>query len=143
MPEKVKVGIVGCGAISHAYLKMIPNFPIIEVVALADLYRDRCENRAKEFGLSNVRICTTEEMMRDKSVELVLNLTWPKAHVPVAMQAIRARKHTISEKPLGISFAEGKKMVAAAAKKGVKIGCAPDTFLARGFRRRERPSTMA
>jgi len=133
MPEKVRVGIVGLGAISGAYLKMIPNFPIIEVVAFADLIPERCVNRAREFGLTNVRICPTEELVKDERVEVVLNLTWPKAHVPVALQAVRAGKHTISEKPFGISVREGRKLVAAAAKKGVRLGCAPDTVLGAGI----------
>jgi predicted dehydrogenase len=132
MPQKVRVGIVGCGAISGAYLKMIANFPIIQVVALADLIRQRSEGRATEFGL-NVKVCTTEEMMKDKSIECVLNLTWPKAHVPVALQAVRAGKHTISEKPFGISVAEGKKLLAAARGKAVLVGCAPDTVLGAGI----------
>ena len=133
MPDKVRVGIVGCGAISGAYLKMIPNFQIIEVVALADLYRDRCENRAKEFNLANVKICTTEQLVADPRVEVVLNLTWPKAHVPVALQAVNAGKHTISEKPFGISLEEGKQLMAAAKAKKVMLGCAPDTFLGAGI----------
>ena len=133
MPEKVRVGIVGCGAVSHQYLTNLARFPIVEIVALSDLIRERCENRAKEFGLGDVRVCTTEEMMKDERVDVVLNLAWPKAHVPVAMQAVKAGRHMFSEKPLGTSFAEAKKLVTAARKKGVLVGCAPDTFLGAGI----------
>lgn len=133
MPEKVRVGVVGCGAVSGQYFKTAASFPIIQIVALADLIGSRCQERVREFGLQDARICTTEEMMKDDSVEVILNLTWPKAHGPVGMQAIRAGKHLFSEKPLGVGFSEGKKLMAAASKKGLKVGCAPDTFLGSGI----------
>jgi predicted dehydrogenase len=133
MPEKVRVGIVGCGAISHQYLTNIPKFPILQVVALADLIRERCESRAKEFNLGGVKICTTEQMTKDDSVEVILNLTWPKAHVPVGTQAVCGGKHHFSEKPFGINFKEGKKLYEAARKKNLVLGCAPDTFLGAGI----------
>jgi len=133
MPEQVRVGVVGCGAISGQYLKNAALSPILEIAALSDLYPERSEGRAKEFNLACARLCTTEQMMEDESIELILNITWPKAHVPVALQAIRAGKHTISEKPLGISMAEAKKLMSAAKRKGVRIGCAPDTFLGSGI----------
>jgi predicted dehydrogenase len=133
MAEKVRVGVVGCGAISGQYLANAPKFPIIQIVALADLIRERCENRAREFGLEGVKICTTEQMMKDDSIEVILNLTWPKAHVPVGLQTIKAGKHHFSEKPMGIHLKEGKKLYAAAQEKGVRLGCAPDTFLGSGI----------
>ncbi len=133
MPGKVSVGIVGCGAVSAQYLSNIPKFPILKVVAISDLIRERCENRAREFNLDGVRICTTEQMMKDDSVEVILNLTWPKAHVPVGMQAVRAGKHHFSEKPFGISLKEGARLYDAARKKDLTLGCAPDTFLGAGI----------
>ena len=59
----------------------------------------------------------------------MLNLTVPKAHVEVGLKAIAAGKHVYSEKPLGVALKEGKRLVDAAKKKGVRVGCAPDTFL--------------
>jgi len=53
----------------------------------------------------------------------------PKAHVDVGLRAIEAGKHVYSEKPLGVEFAQGKKLIAAAKAKGLRVGSAPDTFL--------------
>src|SRR6185295_16796351 len=66
-------------------------------------------------------------------IEIILNLTIPKAHVPIGLRAIEAGKHTYAEKPLGIDRAEGRKLVEAAAKKKLKVGCAPDTFMGAGI----------
>jgi predicted dehydrogenase len=84
------------------------------------------EARAKEFGLKAVGV---EELLADPSVEIILNLTVPKAHVEVGIQALDAGKHVYSEKPLGVRFKDGRKLVKRAAKKGLRVGSAPDTFL--------------
>ncbi|MCS6859914.1 MAG: Gfo/Idh/MocA family oxidoreductase [Abditibacteriales bacterium] len=129
--DKVKVGVIGCGAISANYLKNARNFPILEVVACADLIPERAEERAKEFNVP--KVCSVEELLADDAIDIVLNLTVPKAHAPVALQAIAAGKHTYSEKPFGVNREEGLAVLEAAQEKGVRVGCAPDTFLGAGI----------
>lgn len=63
---------------------------------------------------------------------MVLNLTPPPAHYAVAKAALEAGKAIYSEKPLAATFAEGKKLMALAREKNLRIGCAPDTFLGAG-----------
>ena len=53
----------------------------------------------------------------------------PKAHVEVGLKAIAAGKHVHSEKPLGVALAEARALIDAAAARGLRLGCAPDTFL--------------
>jgi predicted dehydrogenase len=130
MPEKVQVGVVGCGAISGAYLKHAKDFPILEIIACADLNREAAQKRADEFNIP--RVLRVEELIKDNSVDLVLNLTVPQAHVPIALAAIAAGKHTYAEKPLGVNRQEAKQVVDAAKKRGVLVGCAPDTILGAG-----------
>jgi len=130
-PGPVKIGVIGCGAISGQYFGMAKNFPIVQVVACADMVPAVAEAKAKEFKIP--RVCSVEELLKDESIELVLNLTVPKAHVPVGLQCIEAGKHVYCEKPLGIDREEGKQLLVAAKKKKVRIGCAPDTFLGAGI----------
>ena len=72
------------------------------------------------------------QMLGDPRVDIIVNLTIPRAHVAVGLEAIAHGKHVYGEKPLGVSLAEGKKLVAAAEKAGLRIGSAPDTFLGGG-----------
>ena len=131
MSEQVRVGVVGCGAISGAYLGMAKNFPVVEIAACADINPDAARAKAREFAIE--RVLGVDELLRDPSIELVLNLTVPKAHVPVGLRAVEAGKHTYAEKPLGINREEGRQLLEAARRRGVRIGCAPDTFMGAGL----------
>lgn len=124
--DKVGIGIVGLGNISAAYLKAAQNFPVLDIRAVADLNPDVSKARAGEFGLRAVAL---DDIFSDPAIDIILNLTIPRAHVDVGMRAIEAGKHVYSEKPLGIAFSEGKRLVDAAAAKGLRVGSAPDTFL--------------
>src|SRR6266545_1316670 len=131
MPEKVRVGLVGCGAISSHYLNHAKNFPIFDIVACADINTEAAKKKAQEFAIA--KVMSVEELIRDESVEVVLNLTVPKAHAPIALAAIEAGKHTYAEKPLGIDRDEAKKVMEAAKKRHIRVGCAPDTVLGAGI----------
>jgi predicted dehydrogenase len=129
--RRVKVGIVGCGNISKAYILTAQSFPILDVIAVADLDVERARATAKEYKIP--KACTTKELVANPDVEIVLNLTVPKAHEEVALAAIAAGKHVFNEKPLGVTLEEGRMILAAAKKKKVRIGCAPGTFLGGGL----------
>jgi predicted dehydrogenase len=120
------IGLIGCGNISTQYLKAVKSFPILDVRAVADMNHEVAKARAAEFGVPAKSVA---ELLADPTIEIVVNLTVPNAHVEVGLQAVAAGKHVHSEKPLGIAVVEAKKLIDAAKVKGVRIGCAPDTFL--------------
>ncbi|MGY8824411.1 MAG: Gfo/Idh/MocA family protein [Candidatus Latescibacterota bacterium] len=124
--KAVKVGIIGCGAISAAYLKNGKGFRDIEIVACADLDIERAKARAEEFEIK--KACSVEKLLADKKIEIVINLTIPKAHASVSMQALEAGKSVYNEKPLAVERKEARAMLALAKKKGLLGGGAPDTF---------------
>jgi predicted dehydrogenase len=130
--KRLGIGFIGTGNISSAYLKAIlgkdglPGFPVLDIKALADMRPEAASARADEFGLKSLSI---EQMLADPEIDLVVNLTIPRAHVDVGLQCLAEGKHVYSEKPLGITFAEGRKLLDAANAAGLRIGSAPDTFL--------------
>ena len=129
--KPVKVGLVGSGFISGIYLKNSKVFKSFDVVACADLLIERAQGRAEEYGVP--KVCSTEEIMVDPEIEIVLNLTTPDGHHKVAKQAIEAGKSVYNEKPLSIDLADGKELVDLARENKVLIGGAPDTFLGGGI----------
>ncbi|MEF2072672.1 Gfo/Idh/MocA family protein [Consotaella aegiceratis] len=126
MTEPVGIGIIGLGNISPAYLKAAASFPILDIRGITDINPAAAEARAAEFGL---RAMTVDQLLADPAIEIVLNLTIPIAHVEVGLRALDAGKHVYSEKPLGVVFAEGRRLIEAARAKGLRVGSAPDTFL--------------
>ncbi len=129
--NKTKIGIVGCGNISGVYLRVCKTFEDIEIVACSDILMERANTRAKEFGVP--KACTVEELMADPEIEIVLNLTTPLAHAEVAFKALNAGKSVYNEKPLAITREDGQKILQLAKEKGLRVGCAPDTFLGGGI----------
>jgi predicted dehydrogenase len=123
---KLGVGIIGCGNISASYFSLSPLFRGIEVKACADINMDAAKARAKEFG---VRAETVDELLKDDEVDIVVNLTIPAVHHAVSQQILDAGKHVYSEKPFVLSLSEGQDLKKRAAKKNLRIGSAPDTFL--------------
>ncbi|MBY5600981.1 Gfo/Idh/MocA family oxidoreductase [Rhizobium leguminosarum] len=123
---KLRIGVVGCGNISLAYMRNAPLFRDVEITACADLNADAAKRRAAEFDL---RAADFDSLIDDRNIDLILNLTIPAAHFDVSMRALSAGKHVFTEKPLGVTAAEGRRLVDAAAVKGLMLGSAPDTFL--------------
>ena len=129
--EKIKVGIIGCGAISGAYLKRLPMFENLEVACCADMDSARAKARAAEFKVP--RACSVRKLLADPEIGIVLNLTIPKAHAKINLAALKAGKSVYSEKPLAVRRRDGRRLLDLAAEKGLRVGGAPDTFLGAGL----------
>jgi predicted dehydrogenase len=125
--KKVKTAVVGCGTISDIYLKnMTSAFQILDVVGCCDIIPERMEKRATQYHIRQMRI---EDILDDKSIELVLNITDPMNHHLVTTQALNAGKNVYSEKPIDLSIEAARELVQLADQKGVLYGNAPDTFM--------------
>lgn len=124
--DQVKLGIIGCGNISEAYLKGGARSQLVAVKAVTDIDAAAAAARAEAFGVAAVGM---DELLADPEIAIVINLTVPLAHAEVSHRAVAAGKHVYSEKPFAATFAEARELAAAAAAKGVRIGSAPDTFL--------------
>jgi len=127
----MNIGIIGCGAISNAYLESCRRFDNIHVIACADIDVDRAVAKASEH---NVPLgCSVDDLLANSNIELVVNLTIPGVHAEVDERSLLAGKHVFSEKPLAVSVASAKRVVELAAQKSLRVGCAPDTVLGAGI----------
>ncbi len=127
--KQTKIGIVGCGMISDVYFQAAQTFNILEVVACSDRLPERAQAKTE---LYNVPSMTVEELLARPEIEIVLNLTPPKAHLEITLEILKAGKHVYSEKPFGIDSEEAAQVMSLAREKTLRIGCAPDTFLGAG-----------
>lgn len=127
----VGVGIIGAGVISKEYLDNLTSFPDVKVVAIGDLFQESAAARAAEYGVPVHG--GVDAVLGNPDVEIVINLTIPAAHVEVATQAVNAGKHVWSEKPFSLDRESGLGLLKTANAAGMRLGCAPDTFLGAGL----------
>ena len=120
------VGIIGCGMVSAAYLKNSRKFSAFDIIAVADQRADAAQDRSNEFGIN--KAYSVDEILDDPAIEMIINLTPHSAHGPVALSVLEAEKHVYNEKPMAVHLEEGQSMLSLANKKGLYIGCGPDTF---------------
>jgi predicted dehydrogenase len=128
--EPLRIGIVGCGNISGIYFQNLNRYRSTTVAACADLDLDRAKAAAEKYGVAKAQ--SPDELLANPDIELVLNLTVPKAHASVALQAVRSGKHVYNEKPLTVTVEESAELLREAETAGVRVGSAPDTFLGGG-----------
>jgi predicted dehydrogenase len=128
--EPHRVGIVGAGWISGAYLETLRDHPGVTIAAVADLDAGRAESVAA--GIAGCRALPVDELLQDDAIETVLNLTVPAAHASVALGAIANNKQVYGEKPLAADMPAARSLIDQAASFEVAIGCAPDTVLGTG-----------
>ena len=132
MGKVFKVGLIGCGHISETYFRGHDYFNNFKIVKCADINSENSEKCAKTYGIT---ACSVEEILKDNDIEVILNLTIPRAHYGVAKQSLENGKHVYSEKPMAVNFSEGEELLALSKSKGLYIGNAPDTFLGGGIQK--------
>jgi len=125
--SKTKIGLIGCGNISGAYLGTNQSYNFFDIVACADIDVSRAQAKADEYSIA--RACSVDELLADPEIEMVINLTIPAAHGPVMLQCLEAGKSVYTEKPFTVTREEAQKIIALANEKGLRVGSAPDTFL--------------
>ncbi len=128
----MKLGIIGCGNISDIYLKNLTTiFENVTVQAVCDIDTAKATAQAQKYHIE--KVLTLDEMLADPEIEVVLNITTPKSHYEICKKALLAGKHVYVEKPLSVSYREGKELLSISKEIGLYIGGAPDTFFGAGI----------
>lgn len=126
--EPVGVAIVGCGRIAQQYGKSLITQPAtVRLVGGYDVIAERMQEFAKEHGVKAYD--SYEALLGDDNIQIVVNLTIQQEHATVTQLAFDAGKHVHSEKPLACSREDGKRLLQVADEKGLRLSCAPLTFL--------------
>jgi predicted dehydrogenase len=128
-----RIGIVGIGNISGIYQKNLNGMfrDRVKVTAVTDIIPERAAKAATEYSLKHIQ--TMDELLNSSDVDIVLNITQPPNHYPVALAAVKAGKHVYNEKPFCVKREEASEVLKAAAASKVRVGGAPDTFLGAGL----------
>lgn len=118
MATSLKIGIIGSGMISKSHLEGFAKDPRADVRWVADVLPERAQARAKEF---KIPAAITDYRKGLKDVDAVVVCTPPFAHRQPTLDAARAKKHVLCEKPMALSTKDAKEMAAACAKAKVVL----------------------
>ena len=132
----VGVGIIGAGNISDQYLTQLTTFPDVRVLAVADVIEERAKAQAEKYGVP--RAGGVDVVLDDPEIDIVVNLTIPAVHVEVSEAIVAAGKHVWTEKPIGVSREESRRLLEKADAAGLRVGVAPDTVLGPGVQTAKR-----
>jgi predicted dehydrogenase len=129
----LRIGIAGIGNVSGIYLENLSGMfgRRVKLAAVTDIVPSRAQKAAAAFNLKAFN--SLYEMVNSNEIDILLNLTPPKNHFEAAIAAVNAGKHVYNEKPVCSKREEAVELAKTAAEKGVRIGCAPDTFLGAGI----------
>jgi len=132
MNKVFKVGLIGCGHIAETYFRAEKYFNNIKIIKCADINLKAAKKCSKEYG---IKFLSVNEILKDQEVEIILNLTIPRAHYEISKKALLNGKHVYSEKPLAINLKDGKELLKISRRKKLYLGNAPDTFLGGGIQK--------
>ena len=119
--DKVGLGVVGpSGVIGRQHVEEIAASAIARLVAIYDVNTEAAERQAAELGARSYP--TLDDLLGDPAVDAITIATPHPLHHAIAMQAFRAGKHVLSEKPIAATPSEADQMVQAARDAGLKLG---------------------
>jgi len=111
--------LVGCGAMSRAWLEAARQIEGLKIVGLVDLEPERARARSEEFALDGAEIAASlEELLARRRPQVVLDVVVPAARAGVVLSALAHGCHVLSEKPLAASLEEAHAIVSAARSQG-------------------------
>ena len=105
MAKVFKVGLIGCGHIAETYFRAHKYFNNFRIIKCADINHLAAKKSASTY---KIKALSVKNLLKDKEIEIILNLTVPKAHFEVSKKALLNNKHVYTEKPMAINLKDGK-----------------------------------
>ena len=121
--KKIRVGIIGQGRsgrdIHGALFRSEAGREMYEVAAVAEYIPARRERAASEYGCDVYG--DYRDLLKRDDIDLVVNSTYSHTHCPITLEALRAGKNVVSEKPFSKYVMECEQMIKTAKENGVTL----------------------
>jgi predicted dehydrogenase len=119
MDKVLQVGVVGCGQIAQiAHIPYLRELPDFEVTAICDISRKVVDSLGDQYGIRQ-RFTDYRDLVALPDLDVVCICN--KDHADVAVAAMNAGKHVLTEKPMAFNLEECDRMIAAAKANHVKL----------------------
>jgi len=119
----MNIVFVGCGFVFDIYMRTIRAHPELNVKGVFDIKPERSKRVGAYYDFNVYE--TYQDVLDDRDVDAIINLTNIGSHFEVSRRALEAGKHVYSEKPLTKNVAESRELFAIAAAKNVRLYAAP------------------
>lgn len=120
MPERpVKIGLVGCGRISHRHCEVLKDLDGAELVGVTDVVAERAAAQAKRHGVP--AFASMDEMVEKAGPDVLSVLTPSGDHAATVVAAAAHKVHVIVEKPMALKLEDADRMIEACTRAGVKL----------------------
>ncbi len=118
--EKTKIGVIGAGGFSNWHIDGIKKSKYAEVVAISDCILERAKQQAEKYSIPDYYEDYHKILEREDIVAVTLPLP-DQIHAKVAIDAMRAGKHVLCEKPMALDLKECEEMVKVSEETGMKL----------------------
>jgi len=122
MSDKLKVAVVGCGAVTEH--RHIPSFARIKNKVMLQAVCDKNEELARKVAQNHhiPEVYTSQtDMLKSEKIDIVDVCTPPQIHAPIAIEALENGCHVLLEKPMALTVSDCDKMIEAARKNNRKL----------------------
>ena len=116
MSKKIKIGMIGAGAIAQAYAQSLTNCEHAELAAVVDVRKEAAEAVAESHGC--FAVTDYKKLLETTDVDAVLVCTPPITHPEICIHFLEKGIHVLCEKPLAVDSESAQSMVAAAEESG-------------------------
>lgn len=118
--EKVRIGLIGCGAIGRTHVERITNkIPNAEVTAVADFFPESAKKVAEQYGCKMYE--TGEEVINSDLTDAIMITSADPSHAGYVLESIKAGKRVFCEKPLAQTAEDCIKIMKAEEAIGKKL----------------------
>ena len=118
--KKTNIAVVGLGGIAQlVHLPILSKLNSVNIVAVSEVNKNRLKTVGNKFNVSN-QYSDYKKMLAENDIDAVIIATPTKSHLEVSLEAIKAGKHILIEKPIAVNYEEAKKINDAAKKDKVK-----------------------
>ncbi len=115
--KPIGIAVVGCGSIGPTHAGVVRDLPEAKLVAVVDIVPERAHEMAQKFGSPRV-YTSLDAALADPDIQLITLGTPSGMHAVSAVQALRAGRHVIVEKPMEVSLHACDQMIDAAHETG-------------------------
>ncbi len=119
--KTIRFGIIGCGVVAPTHAMALDNIARAELVAIADRSESRVEEFAREFGVATT-YGNHEGLLANDDIDAVCVCTPHHLHAPIAIEAARAGKHVLIEKPMATNLEDADELIRLCDEGDLRLG---------------------